>query len=275
MGTSSSGCATLGLWTRRCGPGRAPRSSWGGGYVGVEIAETLRSLEVAVTLITRGAEPMPALDAEMGARVHALLEQHGVGVRTATELTAIERRGERRVALTSSGELEADVVVLGLGSRPAVGLAAAAGIPLGKSGAVAVDHHQHTRVEGIYAAGDCAEAWHQVAQRWVNLHLGTVANKSGRIAGLNVAGGDARFPGVAGTAIVRAFDHEVARTGLSTREAAALGIKVEAQTIESHTASNYMPTPSRSACGWSSTAVVSGSSAGRSSAAAEPASGST
>lgn len=214
----------------------------GGGYVGLEMAENLRGREVAVVLLTRAPQVMArTLDLDMAARVQAAVVASGVEVQCGTTLQAIEQRGERFRAHTPGGPIETDVVILGLGSRPRAALAAAAGIPLGETGAVAVDHSQRTPVDGVYAAGDCAEAWHRVMERWVNYHLGTIANKAGRTAGINVAGGSARFPGVAGTAITRICDHEIARTGISEREAAEMGLEVRAQTVETSTRAGYMP----------------------------------
>jgi NADPH-dependent 2,4-dienoyl-CoA reductase/sulfur reductase-like enzyme len=131
--------------------------------------------------------------------------------------------------------------VMGLGSRPTVELARAAGIPLGESGAVWVDDHMRTRVAGVLAAGDCAEATHRVSGRPANFHLGTVANKQGRIAGINIGGGDEPFPGVLGTAITKVCDIEIARTGLTEAEAGASGFDAVAATFDSTTTAGYWP----------------------------------
>lgn len=214
----------------------------GGGYIGLEMAESLLRRGATVEMITRSPRLMRRVfDAEMAGLIQTAVEAEGVRVRCETSLTGISAHGDRFIAQTDQGEIETDVVVLGLGSRPNAELAAEAGIPLGDSGAVAVDAGQETRVEGIFAAGDCAEAWHRIQERWVNYHLGTIANKAGRVAGINVAGGDARFPGVLGTAISRMCETEGARTGLSEMDAAELGIDVRSRTIESTTASGYMP----------------------------------
>jgi NADPH-dependent 2,4-dienoyl-CoA reductase/sulfur reductase-like enzyme len=139
----------------------------------------------------------------------------------------------------------ADLVLLALGSRPQVELAKSAGIPLGATGAVAVDDHQRTGIEGVWSAGDCAEAYHRISGQPVNLHLGTVANKTGRIAGINLGGGDASFPGVLGTAITKVGDLEIASTGLTEWHAAEAGIEAVPATIKSTTAAHYWPGSSR------------------------------
>jgi NADPH-dependent 2,4-dienoyl-CoA reductase/sulfur reductase-like enzyme len=136
---------------------------------------------------------------------------------------------------------EADMVILGLGTRPEVQLAREAGIPLGETGAVAVNARQQTQVEGIWAAGDCTEALHRVSQRAVNIHLGTIATKQGRVAGINIGGEYATFPGVLGTAITKVCDLEIACTGLTEAAATAAGLAYHVTTIDSTTTAGYWP----------------------------------
>ena len=111
--------------------------------------------------------------------------------------------------------------MIGVGAKPLVDLAEAAGLEVGDSGALRVDDHQRCPGhDGVFAAGDCAESHHRVLDRPVNIQLGTHANKQGRIAGANATGGDLRFPGVIGTAVSKICRYEVGRTGISEREAA-------------------------------------------------------
>jgi NADPH-dependent 2,4-dienoyl-CoA reductase/sulfur reductase-like enzyme len=132
-------------------------------------------------------------------------------------------------------------VVLGLGTRPAVGLAESSGIQLGESGAIAVNPRMRTPHDGVWAAGDCVEARHLVSGGPVSYHLGTIANKQGRICGINIGGGYATFPGVLGTAASRVCDVEVARTGLSEAELGPLGLQWETATVDSTTRASYFP----------------------------------
>lgn len=144
--------------------------------------------------------------------------------------------------ITSHEEPAADHVVLSTGTRPATKLAAAAGLPVGATGALRVDDRQRCPGhDGVYAAGDCAEARHRLLADPVNVQLGTHADKQGRIAGTNATDGDAAFPGVLGTAVSRICRYEVARTGLSETEAAAAGVPVVAATIRDRTRAGYHP----------------------------------
>jgi NADPH-dependent 2,4-dienoyl-CoA reductase/sulfur reductase-like enzyme len=106
---------------------------------------------------------------------------------------------------------------------------------------VVVNARQQTPVEGVWSAGDCAEAWHRVSQRPVNFHLGTIANKQGRVAGINIGGDYATFPGVLGTAITKVCELEIARTGLTEAEATAVGLEYAVATLDSTTTAGYWP----------------------------------
>src|SRR3712207_3000907 len=98
-----------------------------------------------------------------------------------------------------------------------------------------------TCAEGVWAAGDCVESVHRLSGQRVVVALGTHANKQGRVAGINIGGGYATFPGVIGTAITRICDLEAARTGLSTAEAEAAGYQFVTAVVDSTTKAGYFP----------------------------------
>jgi len=134
-----------------------------------------------------------------------------------------------------------DVALLGIGVRPEVTLARAAGVALGATGAIVTDSHMRTNLPGVYAAGDNAETFHLVTGEPAYIPLGSTANKQGRVAGTNSAGGEATFGGVVGTMVVRVFDLAVARTGLTAAQAQVLGYTVRAPMIKAMDASHYFP----------------------------------
>jgi NADPH-dependent 2,4-dienoyl-CoA reductase/sulfur reductase-like enzyme len=143
--------------------------------------------------------------------------------------------------ITQHSEIPADLVLLAVGVRPNARLAQQAGIKLGVQKAIAVDEHMRTNVDGIYAAGDCVETVHQVTGLKTYIPLGSTANKQGRTAGANVAGMDCTFEGVVGTAVAKVFGLQVARTGLTEREAAAQGFAVHSQRITTQDRAHYYP----------------------------------
>src|SRR5699024_4619517 len=127
---------------------------------------------------------MGTVDRSVGERVGAALRNFGAAVHTGTAVTGF---GDG-VVHTDLGDIRADIAVLGLGVVPNASIAADAGIPIGDRGGIVVDHRQRTSVDGVWAAGDCAEVHHLVSREPVHIALGTVANKTGRIAGLNIGG---------------------------------------------------------------------------------------
>lgn len=210
----------------------------GGGYIGLEMAEAFVRWGASVTVIEGGDQLMRTLDADMAERLLDPMRGLGIDVRLSNEVIAFE---SDHVALEDGSSVPADLVVLGLGVTPNSELAADAGVATGTRGALAVDRRQRTNLDGVYAAGDCCESWHLVSGRTVHVALGTVANKQGRVAGINLGGGYATFPGVVGTAITKVCDIEVARTGLTEREAEASALQAVAATVESTTRARYLP----------------------------------
>ena len=209
----------------------------GAGYIGLEIAEAFVRRGCKVTVAERGAEVLGALDPDMGRMVSDAMRRHGIDVRCGAEVKEIT---ETHVVVDGE-ELRADLVVLGLGVEPNVAMPRDAGVEIGPSGAIAVDRRQHTSASGVWAAGDCSESRHLVSDRPVHVPLGTHANKQARVAGTNLAGGYATFPGVVGTAVTKICDTEVARTGLNEREADQAGFRYHVARIESTTRASYFP----------------------------------
>lgn len=215
----------------------------GGGYIGLELAEAFDHLGIATTVVTMMPTVLErTLDPNMAELVSDHMRSMGIHVETGFKVECIAGDGGTVAGVgCDDRSFPADLVVLALGSRPQIELAREAGIPLGPTGAVAVDDHQRTKIDGVWSAGDCAEAHHRISGRPVNLHLGTVANKAGRIAGINLGGGNAVFPGVLGTAITKVGDLEISSTGLTEWQAAEVGIEAVAASINSTTAAHYWP----------------------------------
>ena len=224
---------------------RGPRHSVvvGGGYIGLEAAEALQNLDIPVRIFEMTPHLLPrTIDAEMAEVIDQQVAGFGIDVHTSTTVDRIIGDKGHVIAVEAGGErYPADIVILGMGSLPNSDLAAQSGIALGSTGAVAVDDHQRTSIEGVYAAGDCAEATHRVSGKPANFHLGTVANKQGRIAGTNIGGGDVAFPGVLGTAITKVHDFEISRTGLTKAEATGAGFDAVAAMLRSSTGAHYWP----------------------------------
>lgn len=224
---------------------REPRTAVviGAGYIGIEMAEAMKLRGIEVTVLDRAPQPMASLDPALGEMIADAMREMGISVHLEIDVERVEAGpdGWVQAVITSAGTFEADLVVLGTGTRPNADLAAAAEIPVGPSGGIRTDRQQRTSVEGVWAAGDCAETFHRVSQQPVSIALGTIANKQGRVAGSNLGGRYLAFPGVLGTAVTRVCQIEIGRTGLSERDAGAAGFEVVTAQIEALTRAGYYP----------------------------------
>jgi len=221
-----------------------PRSAVivGGGYVGLEMAEAFITRGLQTTLLEAAPHVMALLDSDMAELVERELQQGGIRLVLGAPVEGFEtRQGRVTGVITPVGTFEAEVVVLGIGVEPNSELARDAGIVLGDRNAIHVDERCRTSAPGVWAAGDCADAYHRLLGRSIYFPLGTTANKQGRVCGLDLAGREARFPGIVGTAITRFRETEIARTGLTEREARSAGFQVVTAQVRSTTRSGYFP----------------------------------
>ncbi len=221
----------------------APVVVVGAGAIGLEMAEAFVSRGAQVTVVEMAPFVLPPVEPELSEIVRAHLEEKGVKVLTSTRVLRFEDDGEGYVAkvITDKGEIPARMVLLATGVRPNVELARDAGLKIGETGAIWVNEAMQTSDPFIYAVGDCAETVHAITGRRVFIPLGSTANKQGRVAAINICGGDAVFGGVLGTLILKVFDMAVARTGLSFNEAKEAGFVPERVIISSPDKPEFMP----------------------------------
>jgi len=204
----------------------------GGGYIGVELADALTLRGLRVTLLEYAPTVLQTLDAELGKQLQQHMEEKGVIVRTQTQVQALKRTNKTGKLIVQGtndqsqpiASIATDMVLVVVGAKPNNKLAEAIGLETGIKGALQVNQLMQTALPGIYAAGDGVETFHRLLQQYNYLPLGTTAHKQGRIAGENMAGGEAVFQGSLGTQVVKVFDRVAARTGLHDRDAERYGI---------------------------------------------------
>ncbi len=214
----------------------------GGGYIGLEMAESLALRGKNVTIVELAPQILTLFDEDFAGILRQYLEKKGVNVFTSEGIQALRgKEGKVTHVQTVARELEADVVLMSLGIRSQVELAKQAGLKIGETGAIWVNEKMETSVEGVYAAGDCAETTHLITGKRVWIPLGSTANKQGRVVGVNVCGGNATFPGVMGTAAFKTFDFNVAKTGLSMREAKQEGFHPVQAIVRGYDRAHYYP----------------------------------
>jgi NADPH-dependent 2,4-dienoyl-CoA reductase/sulfur reductase-like enzyme len=152
------------------------------------------------------------------------MERHDIPFLPDTKTQSIEKGTDYRFRLiTNKGEMDADLIIMAVGIRTVNNLAKDLDLETGKTGAIKVNFAQRTSKENIYAVGDCCEVYHLVSKKWVHIPLGDIANKQGRVAGINIGGASMVFPGVVGAQSFKIFNLEVAATGIDEREALESG----------------------------------------------------
>ncbi|HCG98797.1 MAG TPA: pyridine nucleotide-disulfide oxidoreductase, partial [Actinobacteria bacterium] len=214
----------------------------GAGYIGLEMAENLHLRGVDVTVVELADRVLPGLDFEMSALIYQHLLKKQVGVVTGNGVKAI-LSGEDSVTveLADGRQIEADLVILGLGVKPETTLAAEAGLKLGVTGGIAVDEHLRTSDPDIYALGDAIEVINFVSGEPALIPLAGPANKQGRMVADIICGRDQNYNATQGTAILKVFDMSVAVTGLNEDALRRAGLDYRKSIIHTASHATYYP----------------------------------
>jgi len=213
----------------------------GAGYIGLELTEALIERKKKVILLEMLPHVLPNIDEDMAEIIEEKLIEHNVDLHLNEKVVAFEGESKVKRVVTIKDQYDIDLVILSVGVRPNTDLFKSSKLNFGVKGAIKVNERMETNLNGIYAAGDVAETKHLVNGKPTWIPLAQTANKMGRVAGANVAGGNMVFPGIVGTAFTKVFDLNIARTGLSEREAKEEGFKVGSVKIEAKTKANYYP----------------------------------
>jgi NADPH-dependent 2,4-dienoyl-CoA reductase/sulfur reductase-like enzyme/rhodanese-related sulfurtransferase len=216
----------------------------GGGFIGLEVAENLSLQGVKVTLVELLDQILPNFDKEIALLAEKHLKEKGIDIFTCEKAVSIEGEdGRVKALLTDKRKIDADIVLLSIGVKPNTQLAADAGIELGFKGAIKVNENMETNIHDIYAVGDCAENINLVTGKPAWFPMGSTANKMGRVAALNLypKGEKESLKGVLGTTVVKLFDINVAKTGLSERDAKNAGYNIITVIVPAHDRAHYYP----------------------------------
>lgn len=215
----------------------------GGGYIGLEVAENLCRIGMKVALIEGADRVALSYGPEVSEKVEAELERNGVDIFTGAKVERFVGDGRVRAVKFGDEEIEADLVIFGVGVKPSIELARDAGVEIGATGAIRVDRNMKTNLPDVWAAGDCVETTNLVSGGPAWVPLGDTANQMGRVAGTNAAAGEdvLEFPGVLGTGIFKVYDLGVGKTGLSEKEAEAAGYETVSAGVEARDRAGYYP----------------------------------
>ena len=196
----------------------------GGGFIGCEVAENLRESGRNVTLIEAMPQIMMPFDFDMAQILHKEMLDHGIKL---VLKDGVKRIAENNLELSSGRKIAAGAVVLAIGVHPETELAKAAGLEIGKTGGIRVNHNYQTNDSSIYAVGDAIEVFHRLTRQWTRLALAWPAQMQGRAAADHICGRSHRTKGVIGSSVLRVFDLYAACTGLTERAAKDAGIPCE------------------------------------------------
>jgi NADPH-dependent 2,4-dienoyl-CoA reductase/sulfur reductase-like enzyme len=211
------------------------------GYIALEMCEAFRDRSIEVDMVKPRTSFLPWLNPDLSDMVREELEAHGVSLYPGHEVKAIERTDRGLRVTCSDLELEGDMVLVAVGVQPNSELGQEAGLALGPGKAIAVDKSCLTSEKDVYAAGDCADAYHVVTGQKTWIPLALRANRSGWAVADHVTGKDVALQGVAGTAVFKVFALQVARSGLSVSEAEKSGFEPVEVVIKSRTRAHAHP----------------------------------
>ena len=213
----------------------------GMGYIALEMCEALRTLGIEVTMAKPNPRFLPWLEEKLAEVVKDEITTNGARLHLGQGITEIVNNGDGLQVVCEDLTVETDMVLVATGVSPSSEIAATAGIDLGPNNAIAVDRQLRTSDPNVFAAGDCADAYHVVTDQKTWIPLALRANRAGWAVADNVCGRKVELPGVAGTAVFKVFDLQVARTGLSREEAIAAGFDPAEVVIKSRSRAHAHP----------------------------------
>lgn len=221
-----------------------PRSAVmvGGGFIGVELAENLRELGLAVTIVQRPPQLLSPFDADMAAFIHNQMRKNGIKLALGASVTGFQEDAEGiSVMLKDGNPIHGDMVVLAIGVTPESQLAQDAGLALGIKGSILVNDRMETSIKDIYAVGDAVQVKHAVTGADSLIPLAGPANKQGRIVADTICGGDSRYHGSQGSSIIKLFDMTAATTGINETHARKAGLSVDTVILSPMSHAGYYP----------------------------------
>lgn len=214
----------------------------GAGYIGLEMAENLAHIGVKVTVVELSDQILPPIDKEMSIPVENHLRSHGIKLHLSTAAAAISQKKDALLVELNSGVmLDADLVIMSAGVRPATALAKAAGIELGDRGGIRVNQHMQTNLPDIYSAGDVVETPHTILPGDYLAPLAGPANRQGRVAAENICGRQTTYRHTQGTSIVKVFDMVAGGTGATEKQLVREGMQFHKIHIHPSGHAGYYP----------------------------------
>ncbi|WP_448588787.1 FAD-dependent oxidoreductase [Thermodesulfobium sp.] len=216
----------------------------GAGLIGCEIASSLFNLNIDVSIFEIFDWPLAALiDKEIGLYLKKQMFNNGMEVYTSEKIIKFISENNKTIkAVSNKREVEADMFLICSGVKPNTEIAKRAGLKLSPRGSIITNEFLQTSNPDIYAVGDCIEIKNLITNKTFYSPMATYANRLGRLVANNIMQNNSQaFEGAIGTAIVKILEINVARTGLSEREAKESGIDFETIYYSGFDKPHYMP----------------------------------
>lgn len=215
----------------------------GAGYIGMELAESMVELHKNVRVVELGSAVLGNFDTEISSIVEKELLKHGVMLNLNESVQEIIGSDEVKAVKTNKGQYDTDLVIICIGVKPNTAFLKNIPLDMEKNGAIIIDRETRTSIPDIYSAGDCAVVYNKVLEENSYIPLGTTANKLGRISGENMMGKHIKFKGTLGSAVAKVLDMEVARTGISEKEAKRFALDYGTVFVKASSHAAYYPDP--------------------------------
>ncbi len=196
----------------------------GGGFVGIECAESLADFGYNVSIVEAQNQILMPFDYDMVQILHKELYDHKINLVLGDSLTEIKKN---EIVLGSGKTIKSQAVLLSIGIAPETGLAKDCGLEIGKTGAILVNQHWQTSDPHIYAIGDAIEVTHFLTRQKTRLAMAGPTQRQARGVADHIMGRTVKNKGVIGSGCIKVFSMNAARTGLSERECIAAGIEYD------------------------------------------------
>lgn len=212
----------------------------GAGFIGLEMAESLKHRGLEVTVVEMAPQVLPPFDADMAVFVEEELEKNGITIHKGIAASAFLDEG-KIVELQNGNKLESDLTIMSVGVLPESALAVSAGAALGMRGGILVDENYETSVKDVYAVGDAIIVRNPITKEDTMIALANPANRQGRQVADVISGLARKNKGSIGTAIVRVFGVAAASTGLNERQLKASKLEYKAVHVTANQHAGYFP----------------------------------
>lgn len=213
----------------------------GGGFIGLEMAESLSHAGLKVSIVEMASHLMPPMDFEMAQAVHRHLKAKGVQLYLSQPVKGFGEQEGRFGVQIENGWIPADMVIMAIGVKPDTGFVKESGIAVNDRGGIITDNQMRTSAKHVYAVGDAVEITNFVSGQKGMVPMAGPANRQGRIAADNIAGIKSVYKDTQGSAIVRVFGQVAAVTGLNETAAAAAGLAYDMVYLTSASHATYYP----------------------------------